>query len=311
MGIKMEDAFYSIKNDDISIDYATENSIKEHLYCVTPNCRIPISYRRASIRKVNDKDSIVKAHFMRKGTKEHDENCKFNTLGFVKVTARDSDGILTSIGDGMYNFRLNLITSALRSPKSINLNGAARPDLVQPTKQATKKYENKGKIDPYLSTMHKILKLRTEIEDNKELSNIIKLKYNGQEIPWKNFYFERDDYRRCFTYLEKNKIEHPICLEGKIKEIKEPNEKFDYYSVKLTSIWIEDTDRDGVKRIPSVSVNVYNKKVGEYIQSEYVKGKRDLAFYSSLQTRAGVFDQDTTYLNIIGYINHKQQIQFL
>lgn len=175
-------------------------------------------------------------------------------------------------------------------------------------KPKNKEYENNGKISSYLSTMNKILLLRSEIEENKELSTLVQLEFDTENISWNKFYYSADEHIKCFKYVSGNNIKHPVCIEGKIKVIKEPNENFKYHSVVLTRPYIDKVDADGFKRIPSVEVVVYNQTAVDYIKAEVEKGNDHIAFYSFTSVKENDYGKNTKYLNIRGSIFHKKQV---
>lgn len=312
MGLKMSKAFYSIEESCITVDDATERSITEELFCITKECRAALSFVKSYNRQYGEnKIILVKGHFKlsKKGAgKGHIKNCKYNTEGRVNIIARDSEGILTNLEKNKYVFRLNLITSAL---KSINNNASSNVNYTNENsnkQQASKHFMSKGKIAPYLSTMKKVMMLRSEIEDNKELRNLIKLRLGEQDIPWKKFYYSSDDYKRCFYYVNQKKIDHPICIEGRIKTINEPSDKYPFYSMSLIKPWVEHTDQDGFKRIPTVSVTIYDISIMNFIKSELEKGNENISLYSFLEAKSNKSNGIMEYLNIRCKVFHKDQI---
>ena len=306
MGIKMKESFHTLKNRNVTIDEAVEGSIRDNLFCSTNACRIPISFRASHFRQTKDKQSLVQAHFKVKN-ENHVEICPFNTVGQIKIIARDSDGVLESLNKGAHLFRLNLITSTFKWEGSGQVE-KVRSQGKSPNAGVTKRYESKGKLTPYLSTVSRIMKLRSEIEDNTELSSVIKLDFNNEEISWSKFYYERENYRKCFNYIKSKKPSHPVCIEGKIKGIEEVSGKSNYYRVNLVSSWVEKADKDDIIRIPSVSIYVYSKAVAEHIISEHDAGKRGIVFYSQLTAKAKPYTLAQEYLNINGVINNEQQV---
>lgn len=310
MGMKMLKAWH--KNEGITVKQAVEKSVKDDLECITECCRVPISLCNEYYRQKNDNTTLVKAHFKLMGIKggknTHHINCKYNTKGQLEIIARDSDGVLTSLEEGKNTFRLNLITSSLRNTGISKGKSEGFLSEGQSSK-TTKKYINEGKITPYLSTVHRIMKLRSEIENNKELNNIVKLNFKGKNIPWSKFYFEKQDYRRCYDYLTKGEVTHPICIEGTIKDtLQEPTDRFKFYTMRLSSPYIEESDKDGTKRIPSVSIKLNNLKDVNFIKSELEKGKRNIVFYSDIKTHQGSYNNSVVeMLYINGEIHHSRQ----
>lgn len=302
----MKVAFHDLKKCNITIEEAEESLIRNNLFCSTIACRVPISFRASHFRKTEDKQSLVKAHFKIKN-EDHVEICPFNTVGQVKMIARDSYGVLESLDQGSKVFRLNLITSiangkGLGPEEKVGYQGESQNAGV------TKRYGSKGELTPYLSTINKIVKLRSEIEGDAELSSLIKLSFNSEEIKWSNFYYERESYRKCFNYIKSKKPAHPICIEGKIKKIEGPSQKRKHYKVTLVAPWVEKTDKDNIRRIPLVSIAVHSKKVAEHVISEHDKGKKGIAFYSVFNANASRYGENKEYLFINGRVNHKQQV---
>ncbi|KMY31723.1 hypothetical protein ACZ11_05840 [Lysinibacillus xylanilyticus] len=306
MGIKMPKANYF--NEEITIEEARNNGITTNLFCVC--CNAPISYVGPFKRIYGDnKVSIVRDYFKLANTYTHDENCKYNTEGRVKIIARDSDEILKSIDNGKYNFRMNLIATSLKKLRREQVDNESKNTLSDDVnKPKSKEYESNGKLNSYLSTMNKILILRSEIEENKELSTLVQLEFGAESISWNRFYYSTDDHIKCFKYVNGNNIKHPVCIEGKIKVIKEPTEKFKYHSVVLTRPYIDKEDEDGFKRIPAVEVVVYNQSTVDYIKAEVEKGNDQIAFYSFITVKENIYGENIKYLNIKGSIFHKKQV---
>ena len=295
-------------NDEITIEEARDKGITTNLFCV--GCKAPISYVGPFKRIYGDnKVSIVRDYFKLANTYTHGENCKYNTEGRVKIMARDSDDILKSIDNGKYNFRMNLIATSLRKLRKEQIDNGSKNTLSDDVnKPKNKEYESNGKLNSYLSTMNKILVLRSEIEENKELSTLIQLKFGAENISWNKFYYSTEEHIKCFKYINGNNIKHPVCIEGKIKLIKEPKENFKYHSVVLTKPYIDKADADGFKRIPSVEVAVYNQSVVDYIKAEVEKGNDHIVFYSFITVNEKIYGENSKYLNIKGSIFHKKQV---
>ena len=305
----MPKAIYSIgkKNRKVTVEEARNEGITTNLFCIY--CNASLSYVPPFKRRYGDNVSTVRDYFRLAKNSFHDQNCKYNTEGRVKVIARDSDEILKSIGNGKYNFRMNLIASSLKRIKQDQVKNESKNLLVgNASTPKNKEYENRGKLNSYLSTMNKILVLRSEIEENRELNSLVQLEFGTETINWNKFYYSTDEYIKCFNYISRNNIKHPICIEGKIKLIKEPNEKFKYYSVVLTKPYINKFDKDGFKRIPSVEVYVFNQSVIEYIKAKREKGNKHIAFYSFVTTNEKTYNGNIKYLNIKGSIFHKKQV---
>lgn len=303
MGMKMLDAFYKKENENISIERAVEESIREDLFCSSKGCRIPL----IPVRSFKRVSSVVSAHFRRKEKMEHNEKCKYNTLGQLNIIARESDDLITSLENKKYSFRLNLISTALSSEASVKNDISEDIDSTTIGKK-TRNYMPSGKISSYLSTMHKIMELRSRLEDNKELSDSVILQMNGKDIKWRNFYFNPDEYKRCYINLMQNSLNYPICIEGEIKSFDPPKENFCHYSIKLKHPFNE-RDSDGIKRIPAVSITIHNEALYRRLENEHKKGKILLSFCSSMRAKLGKYPRtNAEYLNINGDVYNEKQI---
>lgn len=299
MGLKMPKAYSKRLKRDVMIEEATKNKIKDELYCSNEKCRIPLTFVDISIRK----NRPVSAYFRRKGKVEHIEKCGYNTLGQINIAARDSDGALTSIDDKKYSLRLNLISTAIKNNDSSKKKESTDMD-VDNKKQPTKNYISLGKISAYLSTMQKIMQIKSKIEDESELRNLIEIQSNGGNIRWSDFYFEYDDYEKCFSKLMKNKINYPLCIEGEVKSFEKINADFPY-SIKLKLKFLGENE-DGKNKFASVSIRLSNENIYENLKKEFEGGKKHVAFCSNVWARRVITTSE--FLNITGKVYNMKQI---
>jgi hypothetical protein len=314
MGTKMPEAYYTNENKIIKIEYANK-AMNGSFKCKTEKCRVPVIFVDAHKKKYADKTVVVNPYFrLESNEKPHHIDCQYNTKGQVEVIARESDDdILKAIGEGKYNFRLNIIDEALKTLNSANKDESENEDTSLTLKRPSRVYVNQGKLDSYFSTMQRIMELRSLTETHDELREIIVLQYGKQEIKWHQFYYASDDLSKCYTYMNRNDRTHPICIEGELKEIELPNEKFKYYALKLRSPWVEP-DKEGIINLLAVVLIINNNKVLEYIQSN--SSLRNIAVYSKFRVSESkvYIKQDQTgtkkfrYLNIKGNLYHPKQI---
>ena len=102
--------------------------------------------------------------------------------------------------------------------------------------------------------MKKIIELRTKLNGNNELKDLIRLEIKSplnkqiEEINWDNFYFTIDRYKSLYKYIASNRCDHITCIEGTIKEFHEPTDNFPYYNIKIKS--------HSIKRIGSINIEV-------------------------------------------------------
>lgn len=300
MGLKMPTAYSKRLGRDITIEEATKNKIKNELYCSNKNCRIPLTF----VDTFKRKNSLVSAYFRRQGKVEHFEECDFNTLGQVDIAARNSDGALASINDKKYNLRLNLISNAIKGSDSSKKKESTVTD-VENEKQPNKNFISSGKISAYLSTMKKIMQIKAKIEDESELRNLIEIQFNGENIRWSDFYFEFNDYEKCFSKLMKDKINYPLCIEGEIKNFEKANENFSYHSIKLKFKFLGENE-DGKNKYASVSILLSDENIYENLKKEFESGKKHVAFCSNMRAKRVITSSE--FLNITGVVYNTKQI---
>lgn len=310
----MPEAYYTKENKIIKIDYANK-AMNGSFKCKTEKCRVPVIFVDAHKKKYADKTVVVNPYFrLESNEKSHHIDCKYNTKGQVEVIARESDdNILKAIEEGKYNFRLNIIDEALKTLNSSNKDELENEDPSLNLKRPSRVYVNQGKLDSYFSTMQRIMQLRSLTETHDELREIILLQYGKQEIKWSQFYYVSDSLSKCYTYIKRNDVTHPICIEGVLKEIELPSEKFKYHVVKLRSPWVEP-DKDGIITLLTVELIINNNNVLEYIQSN--ANFKNVAVYSKFRVSESkvYIKQNQTgtkkfrYLNIKGNLYHPKQI---
>ncbi|MGR5997898.1 hypothetical protein ACT7DF_23695 [Bacillus cereus] len=162
--------------------------------------------------------------------------------------------------------------------------------------------------------MKKIMQLRTQLEDqDRELRNLVVLKFHNKKIDWNKFFYDTENFREAFDYLSTSP-DHPICLHGRIRSINKPTETFPYHSISLYSPWIEKADKDNIKRIPSISITIYNKSLVEEVMQKFEEGIKHIAIFSDINYKASkiVIDEKKQeklqYLNLQGKLNRQKQI---
>jgi len=287
----------------------------DRLLCEDLKCRTEVIHVNEYERQYGDKKIDVEAFFRLKSKnfKHHDE-CKYNINNQVKIIARSSNSdILASINEGKYLFRINLVYSELEVQWS---TGNTKPNLntVLGKNVKTVKYTPDGKLTPYIATMIKVIELRTTLEKNEELRQIIKLEIKDRinkqvkEINWNNFYYTVDNYNNLYNYLSLNTCHHIICIEGRIRAFNEPSNKFPFYIIRLTSPSVKRIGSNNIK-VPSLQLLLKDKKIYNTIKEKNTP--------NSLMAVFGIFEacgnkinklKQIEYLNIQGKIIKISQI---
>lgn len=316
MGMKMSSAYHPFLKRIVGIDEIQQDeALQKDLYCIDENCRKSLGFVDEFKRKYSDKTIPVRAYLRLSGKEKHVETCQFNTVGQVKVIARSAEDLMTSLENGKYEFRLHVIKDALQK----NKNTASCSDNVLVSAGETRRnpqkiYENKGKLSSYLASMKKIMQLQTQLEDqDKELRNLVVLKFHNKEIKWANFFYDTENFRKAFNYLSTSPG-HPICLHGRIKSINMPTERFPYHSISFYSPWIEKADKDNIKRIPSTSIAIYDESLVKEIEKKFEEGEKNIAIFSDVSHWASEIKENSKskeklqYLNLQAKLNRKKQI---
>ncbi|WP_085508991.1 hypothetical protein [Thalassobacillus devorans] len=299
MAVAMEKAFSKILGKVIvPTDVSKDESLRKGLLCI--DCNIKITFRMEHERN----KQMISAGFIRRKGIEHKSSCRFNTLGQVTIIAQESDAILESINESKFNLRLTLLHKSI--PQDINNTSREEKKSVNTTVNQEQKYQSKGKLSSYLATMKKIIELRNSLEDKKELHSIVEISCQNRKVKWESFYYEPERYLEAHKYLKRLNWQerHPICIEGKIHNIRFV-EELGKYAIDLK--WGKaKVDSKGIKCTPSVSVLLNNKQL---LKIGFQKGQ--CIALCALCTQKVKKRTGLEYLNIYAKIYHKNQIVIL
>lgn len=312
MGMKLKKAMYNGR--EINIDEASDE-MRGNLFCHI--CGVELTYVNGYTKEVNEKEYYVHPYFRLKNknkNNDHASDCKYNTQGQLKIMAKEStDNILEDLQNGKFNFRLHLISNSIRElDKDGDNHKLDETDNNLPQKEKEYK-KKKEKLDSYLSTMRRLVQLRAELEENKDISSQVTLEFNNkgkkQKISWNHFYYEVDRFYDCYEYLKSKRPQHPICIYGKIRDITDPKPEYNFYSIKLYSP--KPIEVDGIFQLPAVEIRIRNNDLIDLIKP--YKGK-DILVYSKLWaapsynwTSLKSGNKKYCYFDIKGELFHKNQ----
>lgn len=290
-----------------------ENGYEGEYQCKTHNCEALMSFvpkhEQRRLGKVVQVSSFFK---LKKGEIHAYGVCPYNTLGSVEIIAKDSDkNILKSIGENKYEFSLQV----LHKPES-NKETSPANDLdnnQNKTPSRTKKYIRKGTSSSYIKTLNQILTLRSQIDDNNELSQLVTLDYRGKKIKWNKFFFEVESYDAAYSIVERHKANYPMCFQGIISKSIPSNDSFRYEKLKVYSPYIELVD--DVTPIPSLELIIADKNLDP---KEFPEGTHVLA-YGSIHIGSGMWvppeekesiqPKKIMFHNMSIWINHTAQVR--
>ncbi|CRH64685.1 Uncharacterised protein [Chlamydia trachomatis] len=270
---------------------------RERFLC--PSCGVLLEFRKQGKRRLEERVITVSPYFRLAKRVLHKNDCEFDTSGRVKSILRkaiDLKDFIEQKEHGKYAIRLQVVKEAL--DEKFDPNDEVPNDMDASEKEV----ENEGEISPYLSTMKKIMILRSELEDNKEIKKEIKLNYKSRTISWNKFYFgsEPEEYTVLVDYLN-TASKHPICIEGVIKDYKKrPGRNGDFYVFNLEKPFITEEDDQGVKNVPSISFLIFKDQeyLAEKMIKDFNKGKKQIVAFGEPNLRPSEEKNKICYQNI-------------
>ena len=245
-------------------------------YCVTP-----VEFVTGHTRQLGDGIATIESGFRRQKNCHHSEDCQFNLHGQITIIARSSEhDFIRAIKAGRYVLRL----LAPNSPEldDAKATGAADSTRTQSTLDPSAKdkiYVQAGtRLSAYINSAVAALKVRAQCDDNAEIQKLLRLTYKGRRVPWTDFYFEYDDYFRCFDLVEERSREQeriPIAVRGAVREVKPVTSESGVTRtvLELVQVW-RDSDDAGVTDAACFSIWSEDLQAFEH----YSTGQEILAF---------------------------------
>ena len=184
------------------------------------HCPSEVRYN-AGYEMVRQGVSIVVEHYFKLRQKHnHADDCPYNIEAQIKTAVRDADpDAVNQLGKGVYELRLMF-------PESYK---TARPSKESPDTFGVsstpngggRKYVSSGKLNSYLNTAARILKVRNYCEDHQDIEQHLVLSFGGRKVRWADFYIEQDEYAMAYELLTAGCIDHPLAVAGTIESINE------------------------------------------------------------------------------------------
>ena len=313
MGIKMSKARLMSTNEEVKVNNATiEMREKKLLKCYTEECDAKVTWVRLS----KENYEVKNRYYRLLNGEQHCIECCYNTLGRVNIIAKKADNkIIENIKNNKFEFRVNIVYEALTTKDNKNGINANTNDTIEVDRKK-KMYKSIGVASPHLAIMKDIMKLRSEIENKKELEGIIKIKNKAKSIAWKNFYYEIGEEETLYKYIDSNgyvykgnlkKLSYPICIEGIIDSEIEYNEAGNsFINFKLANYI--NPDEDGNLNFYKCTIFTRNENLIDSINDSVTQDKRIklVSYFIPIIT----YKESGKYKNykISGWINHEQQI---
>ena len=315
MGRKMSQARYN--GQELKIYEYDSNIIYPNLTCFY--CSAKVHHVQVHKRNLGDRVVTINAYFRLNPNQQHMDMCKYTIDGALSnIYAKCADNELMSKENNYYQVRL-LLPFDNTDNKEANLNKS--PDTGNKSSRTNLNYISNGKKTAYLSTMEKILKLRTEVESNSDLGRKLKLKFYSSskknlDIPWEKFYFDatsKRDYIHLWNYLQ-TQPQHPVCIDGFVKSFSKI--KSGKYALTLEAVKLSKNPEQKDRR---VSVSYYFPRE-EIVSNLEIKVGSRVVVYSKCTSKpieewspkndTSLLPKKIFYHSIFGDINDKKQIYF-
>lgn len=201
------------------------------------HCPSEVRYN-AGYEMVRKGVSIIVEHYFKLRQKHnHADDCPYNIEAQIKTAVRDADPeAVHQLGKGIYELRLMFPESYKTARPSKELHdtfGGSRPP-----NSGGRKYVSSGKLNSYLNTAARILKVRNYCEDHQDIEQHLVLSFDGRKVRWSDFYIEQDEYATAYEQLSSGRIDYPLAVAGTIQSINERTSQDDaarsYWVVQLT-----------------------------------------------------------------------------
>lgn len=186
-------------------------------------CKVDVIFVHTYPKIQKGKLRVVSRHFRLKQKQAHDDGCKYNIEGeLLTIFAACADKEIMTRNGKRYVVRLLLTDKVKDSVVSdLEKNGAK----AYGQSVVLNYFKSNKELVAYLSTMGKILKLRSLLLCNEDMMGKLDLEYyDGRDaklVPWNYFYFDlsENDYSKLLDYLRNREVPHPICVEGEISKV--------------------------------------------------------------------------------------------
>lgn len=312
MGIKMKKVKY--KGEELRIsDYKKGYTPLKCFYC-----NADISYVSSHERDMGERKVIVSPYFRLKNGQVHGTGCKYTVDGeILDIVARCADNNIITKENDKFKVRLLLVAEDTEE----NHTKKNTFDDLDVCGKRKLNYIEKGKTTAYLSSMKRIMKLRTEVESNADLREKLILEFpksNGEttKVLWDKFYYEaakENDYSKLLKNMYK-KVYYPICIDGIFKEVKKiENNHGSYQIMNFEPVKLGESETKNDERV-SISYFIHDNEVIEELKGQegkrvvvytqcYYKDSKKWVSSNSMENKKEIF-----YHHIRGNIYNKRQM---
>ena len=182
------------------------------------HCPAEVRYN-AGYEMVRKGVSVVVEHYFKLRQKHvHTDECPYNIEAQVKAAVKDADPeAVQQLRKGVYELRLMFPESYKTARPSDPLQDAS--DSPRGARNGGRKYVSSGKLNSYLNTAARILKVRQYCEENQDIEEHLVLTFGEHKVRWSEFYIEQDEYATAYQSLSAVGVDHPLAVAGTIQSI--------------------------------------------------------------------------------------------
>ncbi|WJH36821.1 hypothetical protein N6H14_14635 [Paenibacillus sp. CC-CFT747] len=306
MGVKMENALLNGKT--IEVNDATKD-MRGHLKCSTDFCNAKVTW--VEIHKENK--NIKTRYFRLLPKRKHHFNCKYNTLGQILAVIKASDqDLIKSIDDKKFEFRLNIIFESIDYLNKLQFNISSK--VYSNEMKKNKKFITEGKLSSYLSSMSRLMELRSNIEKDTELKDIIRLKVGDSTVSWDDLYYKTKDFLKCYNYIRGGGINtkswHPICVQGYVHDITDLTEKYGIYAISLKS---QTKKLKNEFKLPRISLHTKETNIITLLENyrNYNGNYPEIAAYCIMHVKEPHKNGSISYWDVKGKVYRQSQLIIL
>lgn len=184
-------------------------------------CEAGVDFVNSFFRSIGDDRVAVGPYFRLSRGKVHGAGCPHSVRDQISIIARKSDPeVLAPVDGDRFELRLLAVQQALSQLQDL----AQKKQGKSPTSAGTpteKQYvQAQKRLGGYINSAARVLKVRAACEAHAEIEDLLHLVFDGVRVRWQDFFFEVDDYFRCFAQVSQATAQVPIAVHGTIKSIR-------------------------------------------------------------------------------------------
>lgn len=270
---------YDASNKRITIALAENGFFREPIRCEF--CDALVSFVNGFMREVGNETVTISPFFRLKKDQKHHDDCFYNVRGQIKIIARESKGdIFVALEDERFELRLLAVKKTVEALREhINIKQHTGTKSSQTTTE--KKYVlAKKRLGSYINSAQRVLRVRAFCEKHSDIEDVLRLKFDGVFLPWRDFYYEDRDYFRCFQFVCKATVQVPIAIKGIVKSNQVVKGRSGIFAVINLVGPFRQTDQEDV--LDAANFSIWSPDLDSF--KFYKKGDEVLAFgmWSSL-----------------------------